>query len=89
MATDDVINTLVRELEPVSPLPVPSVRLRRWMMASVAVGSASVAVLGRRSDLTATMFAQPFQAHVAFLVLAAVTSAAAALALAIPGAPVR
>lgn len=89
MATDDVINTLVRDLEPVSPLPVPSVRLRRWMMASVAVGTAAVAVLGRRGDLTAAMFAQPFQAHVAFLVLAAVTSAAAALALAIPGEPVR
>lgn len=89
MATDDVINTLVRDLEPVSPLPVPSVRLRRWVMASVAVVTASVAVLARRDDLTAAMFAQPFQAHVVFLVLAAVTSAAAALALAIPGEPVR
>lgn len=88
MATNDVISALVRDLEPVSPLPLPRVRLRRWMMASVAVGAASVAVFGRRGDLAATMFAQPFQAHVAFLVLAAVSSAAAALALAIPGEPV-
>ncbi|MDP3717414.1 MAG: NrsF family protein [Acidobacteriota bacterium] len=88
MATNDVIDALVRDLEPVSPLPLPSVRLRRWLMASVAVGAASVAVLGRRGDLATSVFAQPFQAHVALLVLAAVSSAAAALALAIPGEPV-
>lgn len=88
MATNDVINALVRDLEPVSPLPLPRVRLRRWVMASVAVTAAAVAVLGRRGDLTTTLFAQPFQAHVTFLILAAVSSAAAALALAIPGEPV-
>lgn len=88
MATNDVINALVRDLEPVSPLPLPRVRLRRWVMTSAALGAASVAVLGRRGDLATSVFAQPFQAHVAFLVLAAVTSAAAALALAIPGEPV-
>lgn len=89
MATNDLISELVRDLEPVSPLPVPSVRLWRWLAASVAVGAATIAVIGRRGDLATTMFAQPFQAHVAFLVLAAVSSAAAALALAIPGEPVR
>lgn len=88
MATNDVIDALVRDLEPVSPLSLPRVRLRRWMMASVAVGAASVAVIGRRGDLATTVFAQPFQAHVAFLALAAVSSAAAAMALAIPGEPV-
>lgn len=88
MATNDVIDALVRDLEPVSPLSLPRVRLRRWLMASVAVGAASVAVIGRRGDLATTVFAQPFQAHVAFLVLAAVSSAAAAMALAIPGEPV-
>ena len=89
MATDDVIDTLVRDLEPVAPLPLPRVRLRRWLAASVAVGAASVAVLGRRGDLAIALFAQPFQAHVVFLVLAAVSSAAASLASAIPGEPVR
>jgi hypothetical protein len=88
MATNDLINALVRDLEPVSPLPLPRVRLWRWMLASVAVSAAAVAVLGRRGDLATTLFAQTFQAHVAFLVLAAVSSAAAALALAIPGEPV-
>lgn len=89
MANNDVIDALVRDLEPVSPLPLSRVRLRRWMMASVAVGAVSVAVLGRRGDLAIALFAQPFQAHVVFLVLAAVSSAAASLALAIPGEPVR
>lgn len=89
MATNDVIDALVRDLRPVSPLPLPPVRLRRWLMASAALGAATVAMIGRRGDLAAAMFSQPFQAHVAFLVLAAVSSAAASLALAIPGEPVR
>ena len=89
MATNDVINTLVRGLQPVSPLPLTPVRLRRWMMFSAAVGAATVAVIGRRGDLATAVFAQLFQAHVAFLILAAVSSAAAALALSIPGEPVR
>jgi len=85
METNDLIKGLVRNLEPVSPLPLPTVRLRRWMLASVAASAAVVAVIGRRADLATMMFAQPFQAHVAFLVVAAISSAAAALALAIPG----
>lgn len=88
MATNDLIDSLVRDLEPVSPLPLPAIRLGRWGAASVALVAASVAVLGRRGDFGTAVFTQPFQAHVAFLVLAAVSSAAAALALAIPGEPV-
>lgn len=89
MATNDLIDRLVRDLEPVSPLPLPSVRLWRWAAASVPIVAATVAVLGRRSDLAVAAFTQPFQAHVLFLILAAVSSAGAALALAIPGAPLR
>jgi hypothetical protein len=85
METNELIDGLVRELEPVSPLPLPRVRLRRWLMASAAVGAVAVAVLGRRGDLATALFTQKFQAHMAFLLLAAISSAAAALALAIPG----
>lgn len=89
MATDDLIDSLVRDLEPVSPLPLPSVRLWRWLAASVALVAAAVAVLGRRGDLDIAIFAQPFQAHVLLLALAALTSAAAALTMAIPGETVQ
>jgi len=89
MAADDLINALVRDLEPVVPLARPRIRLWRWMMASVVVGAASVAVLGRRGDLGGAVFTPPFQAHVLFLILATVSSAGAALALAIPGEPVK
>lgn len=85
MATDDVIDRLVRDLAPVSPLPLPSLRLWRWLAASVAAGAAVIAVLGRRGDLGAALLTRPFQAHAMFLILAAVSSAGAALALAIPG----
>ena len=89
MATNDLIDSLVRDLEPVSPLPLPAIRLGRWAAASVALVAASVAVLGRRGDFGTAVFTQPFQAHVLFLILAAVSSAGAALALAIPGEPLR
>lgn len=89
MATSDVINRLVRELEPVSPLALPPVRLWRWLAASAGVAAATVAVLGRRGDLGVAVFTQPFQAHAVFLILAAISSAGAALALAIPGERVR
>ena len=89
MATNDVIDRLVRDLAPVSPLPLPAVRLWRWVAAAAALGAAVVAGLGRRGDLGVALFTQPFQAHALFLILAAVSSAAAALALAIPGEPLR
>lgn len=88
MATDDLIDSLVRDLEPVSPLPLPVVRLWRWSAAAVAVVAVAVAVLGRRGDLGTALFTMPFQAHALFLILAAISSAGAALALAIPGEPV-
>lgn len=89
MATNDVIDRLVQQLEPVSPLALPTVRLSWWVAASAAAAALAVSALGRRGDLVAVVFAQPFQVHVVLLVLAAVSSAAAALALAIPGEPVR
>lgn len=89
MATSDVVDSLVRELEPVSPLAVPRVRLWRWLAVSAAVAAATVAVLGRRGDLGVALFTKPFQAHALFLILAAISSAAAALALAIPGEAVQ
>ena len=89
MATNDLIDSLVRDLEPVSPLPLPAVRLWRWAAGSVALVAATVAVLGRRGDFATAVFTQPFLAHALFLILAAVSSAGAALALAIPGEPLR
>ncbi len=88
MATNNVIDRLVQELRPVSPLALPPVRLSRWLAASAAVGAATIAMLGRRGDLGVAVFTQPFQAHALFLILAAISSAGAALAMAIPGEPV-
>lgn len=85
MATNDVISNLVRDLEPVSPLPLPRVRLSRWVAAAVAI--VAVAALGRRGDFVAAVSTLPFQAHTLLLLIAAVSSAGAALTLAIPGEP--
>jgi hypothetical protein len=88
MGTNDVIDSLVRDLQPVTPLPLPSARLRRWTAGAVAAVAAAVAVLGRRGDLDIALLTMPLQAHALFLILAAISSAGAALALAIPGEPV-
>lgn len=85
MATNDVIASLVSDLKPVSPLPLPRVRLWRWLAVSAALATVAVAALGRRGDLVSAASTPPFQAHVLLLLIAAVSSAGAALALAIPG----
>ena len=87
MATNDVISNLVRDLEPVSPLALPRVRLARWGLIVVPAAALVVAALGPRVDLLAAAATPRFHAHAALLLLAAATSAIAALTLAIPGEP--
>lgn len=88
MATNDVISKLVRDLEPVSPLALPRVRLTRWGLIVVPAAALVVAAIGPRADLFAAAATLSFQAHFALLMLAAVTSAIAALAMAMPGEPI-
>jgi hypothetical protein len=85
METRSLIHTLVTDLRPVTPLPVPSVRLVRWGVAATTYGVAAVVAIGLRSDLSTAALTMPFVGHAALLLAASVTSAAAALSLAIPG----
>ena len=85
MATDEMIASLVRDLQPVKPLPVPHVRLAQWGLVAVATTAAVTAGIGPRADLLASLTTVPFQAHALLLLLLALSSAIAALAMAIPG----
>jgi len=85
METRNIIDALVADLRPVTPLRVPGVRLARWAAIAVASGVTAVAAIGIRPDLPGAALTAPFVGHSALLIAAAVTSAAAALCLAVPG----
>lgn len=85
METRQVIQGLVADLQPVVPLAVPSVRLRRWISIALAAGAVVVGILGLRDDLAAALLSPPFLRHSMLLLAAAVASASAALTLAVPG----
>jgi hypothetical protein len=87
MATNDLIAELVRDLRPVHPLPLPQVRATQWALMSAAIVAAVTTAIGLRADLIAAATAPPFQMHVLLLLIAAIGSAAAALASAVPGEP--
>ena len=86
MKTEELIVQLTRSLEPVHPLPPPSVRLARWSALSVLIGAVGVLAIGARADV-AEAVRDPAFAGLAMLALATgITSAASALVLSIPGA---
>lgn len=87
MATDELIANLVRDLEPVQPLPLPHVRVVRWGMVAAAVTAVVAMVIGLRTDLAVATAGWSFQVHAGLLTVAAITSAMAALTLVIPGEP--
>jgi len=85
MTADDLISELVRDLEPVTPLPPPGTRALRWTLAAVVTGGLVIGVFGVRPDIVLASATIPFQAHMSLLALAALTAALAALTLAVPG----
>ncbi len=87
MATNELIASLVQDLQPVQPLPLPRVRVARWSVVAAGGLAVIAAAIGLRVDLAVAAATASFQAHAALLMVAAVASAAAALTLAMPGEP--
>jgi len=84
--TEDLIIQLARSLEPVKPLPAPSVRLARWIALSLLIGGIGVLAIGARADLGEAV-REPAFAGLAMLTLATgIAAAASALVLSVPGA---
>lgn len=89
MTADDLILSLVRDLEPVTPLASPAVRAWRWAFAALVGGGLAVGLLGVRPDIAWAATTVAFQAHSSLLLLATLTAAVAALMMAVPGELVR
>ncbi len=86
MRTDDLVRKLAADATPVSRLaPVP-VRLAVWTAVTLASAVTAVWWLGTRGDLVAVVWAPGFQVKSALLIVTAITAAAGALLVAVPGA---
>ena len=89
MSTDELIVSLARSLQPVTPLGTPSVRLRRWLIAAASILAVTVAAVGLRRDIGMALTQWRMPADTAMLGLTAVLAAAAALRLSVPGEQAR
>ncbi len=86
MQTDELVQRLAADVAPVSRLaPVP-VRLAVWTAATLAAAVAAVWWLGARGDLMAALWTPGLQIRSALLLVTAITAAAGALLLSVPGA---
>lgn len=86
MRTEELIVTLARSAEPVTPLRPPLVRLATWMSLAFALSLAVVLLIGPRPDLAAALTRPAFDLSLLALVGAAGLGAASALILSVPGA---
>jgi hypothetical protein len=84
--TEDLIRQLAGEAQPVRRLPSWLVRIAVWLAVAVASGVLVVLWMGPRRDLFAVLLTPVFALETALLVLTAVTAAAGALIVAVPGA---
>jgi hypothetical protein len=84
--TDELIVQLARSLAPVSPIASPRVRLMRWTALSLGLAVLGIAAIGPRADVMSAIRQDAFVALAALLLATAVSSAASALTLSIPGA---
>lgn len=86
MKTDDLIVALARSARPVRPLAAPSVRMAGWTVAAVSVAALGAVVIGPRTDLQIAVHHRMFLALAAVTLVTALSSAAGAFMLSVPGA---
>jgi hypothetical protein len=84
--TDELIVQLAKSAEPVTPLPPLSIRLAQWLGLAIALAAVGVFAIGPRADLGSVLTRPVFAASLLALLVATVSSAAAAFVLSVPGA---
>lgn len=87
MNTEDLIQSLARDVRPVRRLAPPSRRLLFWLAASLPAVALVVWLAGPRADLGLKLQEPHFALEIAAAALTAITAAFAALCSAIPGRP--
>jgi hypothetical protein len=85
--TEQLIQTLARDVEPVTPLRRPSLRATAWVVGAAVYLAALIAVMSPRDDLGARVQDTWFLIEQGAALLMGVTAAAAALASVVPGRP--
>ncbi len=86
MTTDELILQLAQSATAVKQLASPSARTLRWLLLAASMAVAAVIAIGPRSDLDKAVAQPAFVLSLAALIGAAVSAAAVALAMSVPGA---
>jgi hypothetical protein len=84
--TEELIVQLTGSLERVEPLESPFMRLVRWAAVCTPVVALGILAIGARADVTSAVRQPAFVALAIMAVATAISSAASALVLSIPGA---
>lgn len=84
-----VIARLARDARPVAPLPSPSARWITWTLGAAVAAAIVTMLLGLRHDVTARLHDARFVAAAAVTFALALTAAAGAFVLSVPGAGAR
>lgn len=87
MDTNRLIDALVADLEPVTPLPPPWLRLTTWLAIALPAVALVVAAKGLRADLAMKLADPTFAAQEIMMIATAVIGGWAALSAGIPGTP--
>lgn len=85
MKTDELILQLAKSAAPVRLLPPPFARTLRWLAMATMVGAVAVTAIGPRADLAAAVTRPAVLASLLALLIAAVSAAAAAMTMSVPG----
>lgn len=85
MTTDELILQLAQSATAVKRLAPPSTRTFRWLLVAASMAVAAVIAIGPRADLDAAVTKPAFVLSLAALIGAAVSAAAVALAMSVPG----
>jgi len=87
MSHEELIVTLASEARPVRPLPAPTVRLARWVLATLVAVCIGVALRGLRANWATAFGAPSFVITNLLILVVALLAGWAALSLSVPGAP--
>ena len=89
MSTDNLIDQLTNDLEPVKRLESPLRRLLRWLAVSSLCIVVGVFVMGLRHDLSNAIYSTSFWLETSLILASAISASLLAFLLSVPGRTVK